>query len=101
MNDYEFDKSKSELLRKERGLGFEEIIPLIESGDVIDVYDHPDQQKHPGQSVYEVDVSGYVWRVPHIRKENTIRLITCYPCRKATEKLNRKMENTNDNEKKH
>lgn len=83
---YEFDDQKSKEIKKERGLGFEEIVTVIENGNIIDSYDHPDQRKYPGQKIYEIDVYGYVWRVPYIKTGTSIRLITGYPCRKATKK---------------
>jgi len=36
-----YGKEKNELLKQNRGIGFEEIISAINSGKVLDVYDHP------------------------------------------------------------
>jgi hypothetical protein len=43
-----YGKEKNELLKQNRGIGFEEIISAIDSGKVLDLYDHPDQVNYPG-----------------------------------------------------
>lgn len=86
-NSFEFDLSKSAFLRQTRGIGFEEIISIIEDGGVLSVLPHPNQNKHPEQQIYILDVCGYVWMMPVVVKDNgVIRLITCYPSRKETKK---------------
>ena len=96
--EYEFDSSKNLKLRMQRGVGLDGMVALIENGHVIRVYDHPNQETYPGQRVYEVELEGYIWQVPHIQQANTVRLITCYPCRKATKQWKKK-ETSDDEEK--
>ena len=62
--DYAFDAHKSEWLRRERGIGFEEIIEYIEAGWVLGIIPHPNQKAHPDQWVYEIAVEGYIFEVP-------------------------------------
>ncbi len=81
---FEFDLSKSALLRKTRGIGFEEIVVLIEEGRLLAVLSHPNSDRHPQQEIYLVDVNGYVWVVPILKSNGIVRLITCYPSRKET-----------------
>lgn len=81
---FEFDLAKSALLRKTRGMGFEEIVVLIEEGRLLAILPHPNSNKHPEQEVYLVDVNGYVWVVPTIKNNGVVRLVTCYPSRKET-----------------
>jgi hypothetical protein len=83
---FEFDLSNSVYLREQRGIGFEEIITLIEAGNLLAVLPHPRPDKYPGQELYCIDIDGYVWIAPYIRKGDAIRLITCYPSRKETKK---------------
>ncbi len=83
---YEFDESKSKKLRQDRGLGFEEIITLIEDGYVVKTYPHPHAQRHPGQKVIAVNAEGYIWLVIAERRENKLRLVTLYQSRKETKK---------------
>jgi hypothetical protein len=82
--DYSFDPDKNAWLIRERGIGFEQIIALIEGGKLLRVLEHPNKSKYPDQLVYEVDVEGYVHVGPVIRAGGTLFLKTIYPSRKAT-----------------
>jgi hypothetical protein len=82
--DYAFDPEKNAWLIRERGIGFEQIIALIEAGKLIRVLEDPNKAKYPDQMLYEVDVDGYVHVVPVIRTGTTLILKTIYPSRKAT-----------------
>jgi hypothetical protein len=82
--DYAFDAEKNAWLLRERGISFDQIIALIESGKLIQVLEHADQARYPNQLLYEVNVDGYVYVVPVIRRGRTLFLKTVYPSRKAT-----------------
>ncbi len=84
--DYVFDPGKNARLIQERGISFDRIIALIEGGRLIQVLEHPDKERYPGQLLYEVDVDGYVHVVPVVRQGRTLYLKTIYPSRKATRK---------------
>jgi hypothetical protein len=78
-----YGAEKNELLKQSRGIGFEEIISAIESGKVLDVYEHPEQENYPGQKIYVVEALDYVYLVPFVRDEKGIFLKTIIPSRKA------------------
>ena len=78
-----YGKEKNELLKQNRGIGFEEIISAINSGKVLDVYDHPDQVNYPGQKIYVVEALDYVYLVPFVRNGEGLFLKTIIPSRKA------------------
>lgn len=78
-----YSKEKNELLKQNRGIGFEEIISAMDSGKILDTYDHPDQENYPGQKIYVVETLGYVYLVPFVRNEEGIFLKTIIPSRKA------------------
>jgi hypothetical protein len=84
--DYAFDPEKNAWLVQERGITFERIIALIEGAKLIQVLEHPDQERYPDQLLYEVDVDGYVYVVPVVRQGSALFLKTIYPSRKATRK---------------
>lgn len=84
--DYAFDPEKNAWLIRERGVSFEQIIALIEGGKLIQVLEHPDKKRYPGQLLYEIDVNGYVHVVPVVRQGRILFLKTIYPSRKATRK---------------
>ena len=83
-SEYAFDPQKNAWLVRERGISFEQIIALIESGKLIQVLEHPNVERYPNQLLYEVDVGGYVHVVPVIKEGGTLFLKTIYPSRKAT-----------------
>ena len=78
-----YGKEKNELLKQNRGIGFEEIISAIDAGKVLDVYDHPDQINYFGQKIYVVEALDYVYLVPFVRNDEGIFLKTIIPSRKA------------------
>jgi hypothetical protein len=84
--DYNFDPLKNAWLIRERGVGFEQIIALIETCKLIQVLEHPNAGRYPNQLLYEVDVDGYVHVVPVVREGRILFLKTIYPSRKATRK---------------
>jgi len=78
-----YGKEKNELLKQNRGIGFEEIISAINSGKVLDVYDHPDQVNYPGQKIYIVEALDYIYLVSFLRNGEGLFLKTIIPSRKA------------------
>ncbi|AHF01173.1 toxin [Thiomicrospira aerophila AL3] len=80
---FEWNEEKNKLLKKERGIGFEDIVMAIDDGGILDVLDHPDQSRYPGQKIYVVSALGYVYMVPYVRSEQAIFLKTIIPSRKA------------------
>jgi uncharacterized DUF497 family protein len=81
--DYDFDPEKNAWLVRERGISFEQIIALIGAGKLVRVLEHPDKKKYPNQLLYEVDVDGYIYVVPAVRRGRSLFLKTIYPSRKA------------------
>ncbi len=86
MKFYFWNSDKNKLLQQERGISFEEIVFHIQSGDEIDVFDHPNQERYPNQKISVVVVEGYVYLVPFVESEEGIFLKTIIPNRKATKK---------------
>lgn len=86
MKYFTWDTGKNERLRAERGISFEEIVFHIGQGNVLDILDHPNQEKYGGQRVLVVKVEDYVYLVPVIETENEVVLKTIIPSRKATKR---------------
>ena len=84
MDCLKFCPEKSKKLKRERGINFEEIITLIESGKIIGIFKHPDVVKYPTQKIYLIDIDGYIWFVPFVKNNEKIFLKTAFPSRKAT-----------------
>ncbi len=86
MRTFKWNTEKNEVLAKERGITFEEIVETIESGAKVIEVDHPNKKKYPNQRILIVDVSGYAYMVPYVQDGNEYFLKTIIPSRKATKK---------------
>jgi len=83
---FDWDDAKNERLKVERGVGFEEVVFHIERGDVLDILEHPDQERYGGQRIFVVQRNDYVYLVPFVEDEKLVFLKTIIPSRKATKK---------------
>lgn len=93
MKSLSWNSEKNQRLRNERGVSFEEVVLHIERGDLLDVLEHPNQEKYPGQRVFVVNMDNYAYLVPFVESENEVFLKTIIPSRKATnEYLRRRSE---------
>lgn len=85
--NYEFSADKNQLLIKERGISFEDVIAALDNGDLLDVVAHHNVEKYPNQKIYMVNINGYVYLVPYVAKsEGTVFLKRIFPSRKLTKK---------------
>ena len=86
MNTFRWDNDKNEKLRNDRGICFEQVVILMERGEVLDTIEHPNQNKYPGQKIALVVIEDYVYLVPYVENNDEIFLKTMIPSRKATNK---------------
>ncbi len=86
MNIFRWDNEKNELLKSNRGVCFEQVILLMEKGEVIDTIEHPNQERYPGQKIAVVMIDAYAYLVPYVERNEEIFLKTIVPSRKATNK---------------
>jgi hypothetical protein len=84
MKHYAWNAAMNEQLKRERGIGFEDVVLHIEAGDEVDVFHHPNQGRYPGQKISVVVIEGYAYLVPFVESEGEIFLKTIIPSRKAT-----------------
>ncbi len=83
---YDWNNDKNKMLISSRGVSFEEVIAILESGEVLDIIEHPNQEKYSHQKMYVVEINGYVYLVPFVKDKNKIFLKTIIPNRKAQKK---------------
>jgi len=50
--------------------------------DLLDIIDHPDLNRYPGQKVFVVQIGDRVMSVPFVEDEETVFLKTIIPSRK-------------------
>ena len=84
MKSYAWNPEKNEWLKQERGISFEEIVLNIQIGNEVDLFEHPNQDRYPGQKISVVLVEGYAYLVPFVEDEEQTFLKTIIPSRKAT-----------------
>ena len=80
---FRYDEAKNERLLRERGLSFKMVIESLNNGGLVDTYLHHNQEKHPQQEFYVVEIEGYLCVVPFDEFEDHIVLRTVYRSRKA------------------
>jgi hypothetical protein len=86
MKYYDWNDEKNELLKKLRGVSFEQVMLAIISGDLIDRVKHPNPEKYPNQRVFLVKIENYIYSVPYVEDDEKIFLKTIIPNSKATKK---------------
>lgn len=84
MKTFSWNSEKNDLLKAERGVSFEDIVLNIQLGNEVDIFEHPNQGRYPGQKISVVLVEGYAYLVPFVDSEEEIFLKTIIPSRKAT-----------------
>lgn len=72
-----WDPAKSEKLKRERGVSFEEVL----LGEFVRFVAHP-RLPHQGFALFRL--RGYVWVVPFVREGGGYFLKTAYPSRRYT-----------------
>lgn len=80
-----WNTEKSLGLKKLRGVCFEDVVYFVEMGDLLDDYEHPNQERYMGQRIMVIGMNNYAYLVPYIENEDEIFLKTIIPSRKATD----------------
>jgi uncharacterized DUF497 family protein len=84
MKYFSWSEEKNGLLKEERQVSFEDVVFYIEQGFLLDVLEHPSQEKYKGQKIFVVQMDDYVYLVPFAEDEHEVSLKTIIPSRKAT-----------------
>jgi len=88
-----WNPEKDDWLRRERGVGFDDVVAaLLERGALADV-PHPNKQKYPNQRVLVVEIRGAIYEVPYVTDTATRFLKTMCPSRKASRAYGTKATN--------
>ena len=87
--EYRWNEEKNERLRKSRGVGFDEIIEVLDNKSILDIRQHPNKQKFSKQFLMYVKFKDYVYVIPFVyENKTTIFLKTIYKSRKAKKEFN-------------
>ena len=74
-----WDSNKNEILKHVRGISFEEIAHLIESGQILGIEENA---KRSNQIIYILEIEDYAVVVPFVENDYEIFLKTAFPSRK-------------------
>ena len=86
MITYQWDDEKNAILKRTRGVSFEQAVMHIERGDVLDVMAHPNKTRYPNQQVLVVNINDYAYAVPFVEQGEERFLKTIVPSRRLTRK---------------
>ena len=82
---FDWSPEKNQQLTEQRGISFERVVVAIEQGGLVNVLEHPNQGRYPGQLIYVVDIEQYIYLVPFVTETDGSRFLkTIIPSRKAT-----------------
>ena len=80
--EFRFSEQKSEWLSQHRNVTFHDVIDSIVDFGILADFEHPNQEKYPGQRIMVVRINDYPHCVPYSLDEETINMKTVYPSRK-------------------
>jgi uncharacterized DUF497 family protein len=86
MKTINWDTDKSLALKESRGVCFEDVVFHMEKGDILDDYEHPDQQKYAGQRIMVIGIDRYAYLIPYVETKEEVFLKTIIPSRRATKR---------------
>ena len=88
---FAWNGERNRQLIEERGISFEVIVVAIGRGDLVDLVEHPNQERYPGQMVHAVEVGNYLYLVPFVLESDGTRFLKMIiPSRKATRDYGRR-----------
>lgn len=75
----QWNTEKNELLKKDRGISFEDVVEAIAKGKLLNVVPHPNHKRYPHQRMFIVIIREYVYDAPFVEDNTKIFLKTIIP----------------------
>lgn len=82
MKRFSWDGEKDRRLKRERGVGFQDVVFQISEREILDIIDNPSKRKYPQQRAFVVAIKDYIYYVPFVESDEEIFLKTIIPSRK-------------------
>ena len=79
MKPISWNSEKNVSLQAERGVSFEDVVFHIMAGDILDTFDHPNQERYPGQQIHVIAIEEYIYLVPFVESDDEVFLKTIIP----------------------
>ena len=83
---FDWNETKNEQLKTERGIGFERVVIAIEEGCIVDILEHPNKERYRNQYLLLINIENYIYVVPAVMEDEYWFLKTIFPSRKYTDK---------------
>lgn len=85
---FRFDPEKNQQLLQKRGIGFEDVIQSIESGNLLGFIDNPARDREH-QKIFIIENNSYTYIIPAVHEwDNIYFLKTIIPSRKYQKRYN-------------
>ncbi len=78
MVEIRWNEVKNEIVKRDRGVSFEDVAAMIQAHQELDILPHPSR---PNQKIIVVRLRGYMRAVPFVEEADGIFLKTIYPNR--------------------
>jgi hypothetical protein len=82
MKRFSWNGEKDRWLKRERGVGFQEVVFQISQGEILDIIENPNQRKYPQQKAFVLEIRDYIYFVPFVESDEEVFLKTIIPSRK-------------------
>jgi len=76
MKYFSWNIDKNKQLQEDRNISFEEVVFYINKGLLLDIVEHPNQEKCSGQKIFIVNIDNYAYLVPFVETEKEVFLKT-------------------------
>ena len=83
MKYFDWDEEKNSRLKRDRGLGFEDILIAVDEGGIFDDIAHPNPKRYSSQRILVIQCRDYVFLVPYVEDDEKVFMKTIIPSRKA------------------
>ena len=86
MPNISWNEEKNKLLKKTRGVSFEQVRQKLKSKSILADIPHFNQAQYPNQRIFILKILDYVYAVPYVKSNEGIFLKTIYPNRKLNKR---------------
>ena len=86
MKYFSWNTDNNKKLQNDRNISFEEVVFYIQKGQLLDIVEHPNQERYFGQKMFIININDYAYLIPFVETEKEVFLKTIIPSRKATKK---------------
>ena len=84
MKYFSWNTDNNKKLQNDRNISFEEVVFYIQKGQLLDIVEHPNQERYFGQKMFIININDYAYLIPFVETEKEVFLKTIIPSRKAT-----------------